>query len=109
LRFLQSGGVDGVVHVFDGLLDLELLGVKLVFELIDGGFEFGDRLDKELNRSYKMIKSIYLFGVVSSLAGILELFFERSDFLDVLSFFGGVFLGGGFKRFEVVSNGLKKV
>ena len=40
--------MDGVVHVFDGLLDLELLGVKLVFELIDGGFEFGDRLDKEL-------------------------------------------------------------
>ena len=46
LRFLQSGGVDGVVHVFDGLLDLELLGVKLVLELIDGGFEFGDGLEK---------------------------------------------------------------
>ena len=35
--YLESGSVDGVVHVFDGLLDLELLGVELVFEFIDGG------------------------------------------------------------------------
>ena len=42
--FLQSGGVDSVIHVFDGLLDLELLGVELVLELIDGGFELSDGL-----------------------------------------------------------------
>jgi len=44
--------------------------------------------------------------MISSLTGILELFFERSDFLNVLGFFGGVFLGGSFEGFEVVRNGL---
>ena len=39
---LESRGVDGVVHVLDSLLDLELLGVELVFEFIDGAFEFAD-------------------------------------------------------------------
>ena len=34
--------MDGVVHVLDGLLDLELLGVELVFELVDGGFKLAD-------------------------------------------------------------------
>ena len=34
--------MNGVVHVLDSLFDLELLGVELVFELIDGGFKFAD-------------------------------------------------------------------
>ena len=34
--------MDGVVHVLDGLLDLELLGVELVFELVNGGFKLAD-------------------------------------------------------------------
>ena len=49
---------------------------------------------------------VYLFGVISSLTSILEFLFERSDFLDVLGFFGGVLLGGSFEGFEVVGNGL---
>ena len=34
--------MDGVVHVLDGLLDLELLGVELVFELVNGAFKLAD-------------------------------------------------------------------
>lgn len=49
---------------------------------------------------------VYLFGVISSLTSILELFFERSDFLDVLGFFGGVLFSGSFEGFEVVGDGL---
>ena len=45
--------MDGVIHVFDGLLDLELLGVELVFELVDGGFELGDGLKKKLDLFFR--------------------------------------------------------
>ena len=37
LHGLQGRSVDGVIHILDSLLDLELLGVELVFEFIDGG------------------------------------------------------------------------
>ena len=39
---LEGRGVDGVVHILDSLLDLELLGVELVFEFVNGAFEFAD-------------------------------------------------------------------
>ena len=41
---LESRCVDGVIHVLDSLLDLELLGVQLVLELVNGGFKLADLL-----------------------------------------------------------------
>ena len=34
--------MNGVVHILDSLFDLELLGVELVLEFINGGLKFAD-------------------------------------------------------------------
>ena len=34
--------MNGVIHILDSLFDLELLGVQLVLEFIDGAFQFAD-------------------------------------------------------------------
>ena len=39
---LESRGVDGGIHIFNSLLDLELFSVELVFELINGAFKFNN-------------------------------------------------------------------
>ena len=41
-HFLEGRGVNGVIHILDSLFDLELLGVQLVLEFIDGAFQFAD-------------------------------------------------------------------
>ena len=41
-RCLESRCVDGGIHIFNSLLDLELFSVKLVFELINGAFKFNN-------------------------------------------------------------------
>jgi len=41
---LESGGMDGGIHIFYGLLDLELLGIKFVFKFINGTFKFNNHL-----------------------------------------------------------------
>ena len=45
---LESRCVDGVIHVLDSLLDLELLGVQLVLELVNGGFKLADLLQIQM-------------------------------------------------------------
>ena len=42
IGYLEGGSVDSVIHILDSLLNLEFLGVQLVFELINGGFKFAD-------------------------------------------------------------------
>ena len=45
-HFLEGRGVNGVIHILDSLFDLELLGVQLVLEFIDGAFQFADLNEK---------------------------------------------------------------
>ena len=66
--------MDGVVHVLDGLLDLELLGVELVFELVNGGFKLADL--KSPVKLEKLEKPYHLLGVLSTVLGILEFLLE---------------------------------
>ena len=66
--------MDGVVHVLDGLLDLELLGIELVFELVNGGFKLADL--KSPVKLEKLEKPYHLLGVLSTVLGILEFLLE---------------------------------
>ena len=89
--YLESGGVDGGVHVFDSLFDLEFFSVKFVFKFVNGSFEFNN----------------HLLGGFSTLFSILQFFFKGLNFFNVLLFLDGILFGSGFKRLQVVSNSLK--
>ena len=58
-RCLESRCVDGGIHIFNSLLDLELFSVKLVFELINGAFKFNN-----LNIFFKNLRWLYFVGGV---------------------------------------------
>ena len=77
-HFLEGRGVNGVIHILDSLLNLEFLGVQLVFELINGGFKFAD-----LNTDAKLDAHImgglinyHLLSVLSAGLSILEFLLE---------------------------------
>ena len=110
--FLESGGVDGGVHVFNSLFDLEFFSVKFVFKFVNGSFEFNDLRNFQTicvggNVGRDKIQTYHLFGGFGSLFSILQFFFKGLNFFDVLLFLDGVFFGSGFKRFQVVGNSLK--
>ena len=104
---LESRCVDSVIHVLDSLLNLELLGVQLVLELINGGFKFAD-LFKNTSCKDTHIRNwaYHLLSGLSTVLGILEFLLKGLDLLDVLGLLDGVLLGGGLERFQVVGDGL---
>merc|ERR1711920_198409 len=79
---LESGCVDSVIHVLDSLLNLELLGVQLVLELVNGGFKFAD----------------HLLSGLSTVLSILEFLLKGLDLLNVLGLLDGILFGGGLER-----------
>ena len=99
--------MDSVIHVLDSLLNLELLGVQLVLELINGGFKFAD-LFKSTSCKDTHIRNwaYHLLSGLSTVLGILEFLLKGLDLLNVLGLLDGILLGGGLERFQVVGDGL---